>query len=60
MFLTEHTFQIALAYRSDFELYIVPLKNIINEVYSKDISRKLLPVFAAKQRNGEFIGNWAI
>ena len=40
--------------------YIVPLKNIINEVYSKDISRKLLPVFAAKQRNGEFIGNWAI
>ena len=40
--------------------YIVPLKNIINEVYSKDISRKLLPVFAAKQRNGEFIGAWAI
>ena len=40
--------------------YIVPLKNIINEVYSKDISRKLLPVFAEKQRNGEFIGAWAI
>ena len=40
--------------------YIVPLKNIFNEVYSKDISRKLLPVFAAKQRNGEFIGAWAI
>ena len=40
--------------------YIVPLKNIINEVYSKDISRKLLPVFAAKQQNGEFIGAWAI
>ena len=40
--------------------YIVPLKNIFNEVYSKDISRKLLPVFAAKQRNGEFIGAWSI
>ena len=38
----------------------MPLKNIINEVYSKDISRKLLPVFAEKQRNGEFIGAWAI
>ena len=39
--------------------YIVPLKNIINDVYSKDISRKILPALAAKQQNGEFIGTWA-
>ena len=39
--------------------YIVPLKNIMNEVYSKDISRKILPALATKQQNGEFIGSWA-
>ena len=39
--------------------YIVPLKNIMNAVYSKDISRKILPALAAKQQNGEFIGSWA-
>lgn len=39
--------------------YIVPLKNIMNAVYSKDISRKILPALATKQQNGEFIGSWA-
>jgi len=39
--------------------YIVPLKNMINAAYSKDISRKILPGVAAKQQNGEFIGAWA-
>lgn len=39
--------------------YIVPLKNIINEVYSKDISRKVRSALASKQQNGEFIGAWA-
>lgn len=39
--------------------YIVPLKNIINEAYSKDISRKSSSALAVKQRAGEFIGNWA-
>ena len=39
--------------------YIIPLKNIINEVYSKDISRKSGSALAVKQRNGEFIGTWA-
>lgn len=41
------------------EGYIVPLKNIMNAVYSKDISRKILPALATKQRNGDFIGTWA-
>ena len=39
--------------------YIVPLKNIMNAAYSKDISRKTLPALATKQQNGEFIGSWA-
>jgi len=39
--------------------YIVPLKNIMNAVYSKDISRKILPAISTKQQNGEFIGSWA-
>lgn len=39
--------------------YIVPLKNIMNAVYSKDISRKVLPVLTAKRQEGKFIGTWA-
>ena len=39
--------------------YIVPLKNLINEVYSKDISKKVEAALHTKQRNGEFIGAWA-
>ena len=39
--------------------YIIPLKNIINDIYSKDISRKIMPALATKQQNGEFIGTWA-
>lgn len=39
--------------------YIVPLKNLINEVYSKDISKKSASALHVKQKNGEFIGAWA-
>lgn len=39
--------------------YIIPLKNMINEAYSKDISKKSSSALATKQRNGEFIGSWA-
>lgn len=39
--------------------YIVPLKNIINEVYSKDIGRKSRSALVTKQQKGEFIGAWA-
>ncbi len=39
--------------------YVVPLKNLINEVYSKDISRKVEAALSVKQRNGEFIGTRA-
>ena len=39
--------------------YIVPLKNLINEVYSKDISKKSASALHVKQLRGEFIGAWA-
>ena len=38
--------------------YIVPLKNIMNEVYSRDISRKVSSALEVKQQRGEFIGSW--
>ncbi|MFA9376115.1 MAG: recombinase family protein [Lachnotalea sp.] len=34
----------------------VPLKNIMNEQYSKDLSRKLTSAFRVKQMSGAFIG----
>lgn len=36
--------------------YIIPLKNLINHIYAKDISRKSGSAIAAKQKKGEFIG----
>jgi len=39
--------------------YIVPLKNIINEAYSKDISKKSASALHMKQKRGDFIGAWA-
>ena len=51
-------FDTATAERSS-DGYIIPLKNIINEVYSKDISRKSGSALAIKQQNGDFIGTWA-
>ena len=37
----------------------LPLKNILNEQYSKDLSRKLSPVFRIRQMDGKFIGAFA-
>lgn len=39
--------------------YIIPLKNMINEAYSRDISKKIGSSYAAMRRNGEFTGTWA-
>lgn len=36
--------------------YIIPLKNLINQIYAKDISYKSGSVLTAKQKKGEFIG----
>lgn len=35
----------------------VPFKNIMNEAYSKDISKKVKSVLAMKQRDGEYVGS---
>lgn len=38
---------------------IAPFKAIINDMYSKDISRKVRSVFNIKRQKGEFIGSFA-
>lgn len=35
---------------------VVSVKNLVNDVYAKDISRKIISAFRTKQRNGEYIG----
>lgn len=35
------------------------LKNLVNDVYARDISAKVSPVLRGKQERGEFIGAWA-
>lgn len=38
---------------------IVPFKNIINEMYARDTSRKIRSAFRTKMAEGAFIGNFA-
>lgn len=38
---------------------IVPLKNLINEAYAKDMSKKISTAIDIKQRQGKFIGSRA-
>ncbi|MFT4007251.1 MAG: recombinase family protein [Lacrimispora sp.] len=38
--------------------YIIPLKNLINHIYVKDISQKTGSALIAKQKNGEFLGTY--
>ena len=37
----------------------VALKNLMNDIYAKDISHKVFSALDIKKRNGEFIGNYA-
>lgn len=37
----------------------VPIKNIINTLYAKDLSKKSAAALRIKQQNGEFIGSYA-
>ena len=39
--------------------FIIPLKNIMNETYSRDISRKVSSAIATKELHGEFVGVYA-
>ena len=38
---------------------MIPLKNMINDVYAKDISRKIITSFRARQEKGEFLPTFA-
>jgi len=35
------------------------LKNLVNDIYAKDISRKVIAAMQTKQKNGEFLGRYA-
>lgn len=39
--------------------YIVPIKNLMNDAYAKDISKKVKSVLRNKKINGEFVGAFA-
>lgn len=39
--------------------YIVPIKNLMNDAYAKDISKKVKSVLKTKKVNGEFVGAFA-
>lgn len=41
------------------EELVAALKNIINDYYAKDISRKVCSALAIKRHNGEYIGSYA-
>ena len=38
---------------------IVPFKNLLNDAYAKEISKKVKSVLTTKRLNGEFIGTFA-
>lgn len=38
---------------------IAPFRNVINEMYARDTSRKIRSAFAARMQSGAFIGNFA-
>ena len=38
---------------------IIPFKNVFNEMYARDISRKIRFAFSARMENGDFVGAFA-
>ncbi|MCL1843392.1 MAG: recombinase family protein [Defluviitaleaceae bacterium] len=41
------------------ERLVSNLKNLVNDIYAKDISRKVIAAMHTKQKNGEFLGGYA-
>ena len=37
---------------------VLSLKNLVNDLYAKDISNKIISSFHTKRKNGEFIGTF--
>jgi len=48
-----------LTANADEQFLVVPLKNLINEIYARDISKKTQSALRAKQQRGEFCGPFA-
>lgn len=46
------------SYKQAYDM-LMPIKNIFNEQYARDISKKVHTAMAVKQKNGEFIGAFA-
>jgi len=44
---------------SNGERLVSNLKNLVNDIYAKDISRKVIAAMHTKQKNGEFVGGFA-
>lgn len=44
---------------STLDSLTIHLKNLVNDIYARDISQKICPVLRGKQERGEFIGAWA-
>ena len=44
---------------SSDDALIIPLKNLINEVYAKDISKKVRTQYEMKRKRGDFCGSFA-
>ena len=44
---------------ADPRMDLAPFQNVINELYARDISKKIRSAFAARMENGEFIGAFA-
>ena len=42
------------------EAMTIALKNLMNDIYAKDISQKVYSALDTKKRSGEFIGNFAV
>ena len=38
---------------------MIPFKNIVNEMYARDISRKIRSAFSARMKAGDFFGAFA-
>ncbi len=46
-------------YKTDNDGIIVSLKNLVNDFYAKDISRKTISALETKRRSGEYVGGLA-
>lgn len=47
------------AHADSSEAMTIALKNLMNDIYTKDISQKVYSALDTKKRNGDFIGNYA-